>query len=162
MSGLGAPAPTPAVSGIGTTTAGDLAYVIDRLAQVDRAALLELALGSLPGDGCRVCEVFPYPPVDQVAADLRAWHGNDAIRCGVIYGVAAALLADSAPSTGMIRPMPESHWKTWHDEHHVRHFKVTLTDRTMTGRQIAGLALIAAAFESNDPERRKALLGGPF
>lgn len=88
------PTPTPVTSGISPVTAGDLAYAVQQAQGLPRQALMALADGSLRGDACRVCVVLEGwdQPRGSAARNLHEWHGSDAIRCGVIYGVARALV----------------------------------------------------------------------
>lgn len=101
---LVAPNPTPVASGLSPVTAGDLAYVVKALGQLSDQRVHDLAAGSLSGpDDCGVCWALRRKPErysedeKSVAERLLAWHGNDALRCGVIYGVAAAAPSEERP-----------------------------------------------------------------
>ncbi len=91
--------PTPVVSGSSPVLGGDLAYVVSRLLRL-RSEWGHLATGSTADPhGCGVCNALRERPdrytddEREAANELLAWHGNDGLRCGVIYGVAAGLLA---------------------------------------------------------------------
>lgn len=52
-------------------------------------------LANGPSDGCRVCEVLcndPHP----ACGWLLEFHGSDPVRCGIIYGLAAAKVHEGA------------------------------------------------------------------
>lgn len=85
-------------SGRSPVTADDMAYVVERVAALPQERIRNLTAGSIPGpDECCVCWALRRTPErysadeKKIADDLLAWHGSDAIRCGVIYGIAAAV-----------------------------------------------------------------------
>lgn len=69
----------------------DMARVRTHVAALPDDVLRQLERGPLPdGDGCTVCRALREPKSE---AERRVWefHGNDAMRCGVIYGMACAV-----------------------------------------------------------------------
>lgn len=99
-------APTPVVSGSSPVTPGDMAYAVERCLLLSRPRLCHLALGSVQDPhACGVCvalrgDTHRYTDDERQAADeLLAWHGNDGLRCGVIYGIAAGLIAPALDET---------------------------------------------------------------
>jgi hypothetical protein len=91
--------PTPVVSGHSPVTPGDMAYAVPLVLRLP-SKWTHLALGSTrEPHACGVCNALRERP-DRYSDDEReaanallAWHGSDALRCGVIYGIAAGLVA---------------------------------------------------------------------
>lgn len=90
--------PTRVASGRSPVTPGDMAYIVLRLRELPAGRLQHLALGSQLGPyACGVCVALRerpdrYSDEEKAVADaILAWHGNDGLRCGVIYGTARAL-----------------------------------------------------------------------